>query len=81
MVRPTKVEAVDGFRVRLTFADGVIGIIDLSANVGRGVFVPLGDDAVFRTAHLGEYGQIGWSAEIEICPDAAYREILNHQAT
>jgi hypothetical protein len=72
MVRPTHVEALPGSRLRLTYADGVESIIDLSAEVGRGVFAPLADEAFFRTVHIGEYGQIAWSSDIEICSDAAY---------
>jgi len=33
------------------------------------------DEAFFRTVHIGRYGQIAWSEDIEICPDAAYQEI------
>jgi len=25
--------------------------------------------------HIGDHGQIAWSEDIEICPDAAYEEI------
>jgi hypothetical protein len=81
MVRPTSVEALPGFRLRLTYADGVAGIIDLSKDVGRGVFSPLANESFFRTVHIGEYGQIAWNEEIEICPDAAYLEIAGRIAT
>jgi hypothetical protein len=75
MIRPTHVEALPGYRIHLTYADGAEGVVDLSANVGRGVFAALSDEAFFRTVHLGQYGQIAWSENIEICPDAAYEEI------
>jgi len=80
MIRPTRVEALPGYRIRLTYADGVEGVIDLSADVGRGVFAALSDEAFFRTVHLGQYGQIAWSEDIEICPDAAYEEITGKLA-
>jgi len=76
MNRPNKVEALPGFRIRVTYPDGVDGVIDLSADVGRGVFAPLADAAFFQTVHIGRYGQIAWSEDIEICPDAAYQEIM-----
>ena len=63
------------FRIRLVYPDGTEGVIDLSADVGRGEFVPLADEAFFRTVHIGRYGQIAWSEDLEICPDAAYQEI------
>ena len=80
MVRPTRVEAVSGYRLQVTYADGVTGVIDLSADVGRGVFAPLADEAFFRTVHIGRYGQIAWSEDIEICPDAAYIDITGKAA-
>jgi hypothetical protein len=76
MIRPTSIEALAGFRIHVTFADGVEGVIDLSGDVGRGVFAPLGDEAFFRTVHIGRYGQIAWSEDIEICSDSAYEEII-----
>jgi Protein of unknown function (DUF2442) len=79
--RPTNIEAISGFRLRITYSDGVEGVIDLSGDVGRGVFAPLANEAFFRTVHIGEFGQIAWSEEIEICPDAAYREITGKSAT
>jgi hypothetical protein len=75
MLRPIKIEPLSGYRIQLTYPDGVEGVIDLSADVGRGVFAPLADEAYFRTVHIGQYGQIAWSEDIEICPDSAYEEI------
>lgn len=60
------------------YSDGTEGIIDLSADVGRGVFAPLADEAFFRAVHVGQYGQIAWSEDIEICPDAVYEEITGN---
>ncbi len=77
MKRPVRIEALSGFRFRVAYPDGVEGVIDLSADVGRGVFTPLADEAFFRTVHIGQFGQIAWSEDIEICPDAAYQEIVH----
>ena len=77
MVRPTRIEALSGYRLQVTYSDGVEGVIDISGDVGRGVFAPLADEAFFRTVHIGRYGQIAWSEDIEICPDAAYKEITD----
>jgi len=78
MIRPIRVMPLVGFRLRISYPDGVEGVIDLSGEVGRGVFGPLADEAYFETVHLGDHGQIAWSADIEICPDAAYEEILGN---
>lgn len=75
MKRPTKVEAIGGYQIRLSYADGKQGVLDLSDQVGKGVFTSLKDEKNFRKVHLGSHGQIAWSDEMEICPDAAYLEI------
>jgi len=80
MVRPSKVEALSGYRIHLIYSDGIEGVVDLSRDVGRGVFAPLADEAFFRTVHIGRYGQIAWSEDIEICPDSAYEEISGKPA-
>lgn len=80
MRRPITVEAMPKFRLRINYPDGVEGVIDLSREVGHGVFSQLADEAFFRTVHIGEFGQIAWSDEIEICPDAAYYEITRKPA-
>ena len=81
MKRPIKVEALAAFRLRVAYPDGTDGVIDLSGDVGRGVFAPLADEAFFRTVHIGRFGQIAWSEDIEICADAAYLEITGKLAT
>jgi hypothetical protein len=75
MNRPISVEPLSGFRIRLVYPDHVEGVIDLSQNVGLGVFGPLAEEAFFQTVHIGKHGQISWSDDIEICPDAAYDEL------
>jgi hypothetical protein len=75
VVRPIKVEPLSGYRLRLRYADGVEGIIDLSDQVGHGVFTPLRDEAFFSKVHIGDHGQIAWSGDLDICPDSAYLEI------
>lgn len=81
MIRPTKVEALPNFRLRLMYPDGKEGTIDLSDDVGRGVFTALADEAFFRTVHIGQFGQIAWSEDIEICPDSAYADMICRPAS
>jgi len=80
MVRPSRIQPLSGYRIHLTYSDGVEGIIDLSKDVGRGVFTPLADEGFFRTVHIGQFGQIAWSDDLEICPDSAYEEITGKPA-
>lgn len=80
MNRPNKIEALPGYRLRVAYPDGTEGVIDLSADVGRGVFAPLAHEEFFKTVHIGRFGQIAWSEDLEICPDAAYQEITGRTA-
>jgi hypothetical protein len=75
VIRPVKATALPDYKIRVDYADGVSGVLDLSDSVGRGVFAPLKDEMFFKKVHIGNHGQIAWLDEIEICPDAAYLEI------
>ena len=75
MNRPTKVEAIGKYKIRLSYADGKQGVLDLSNMVGKGVFASLRNEKDFQKVYLGPHGQIAWSDEMEICPDAATLEI------
>ena len=75
MIRPVTIVPLPGYKIRVDYADGVTGIIDFSDSVGRSVFAPLRDETFFKKVHVGDHGQIAWTDEIEICPDAAYLEI------
>jgi len=75
MIRPIKVTALSGHRLEISYPDGVTGIIDLSTSIGHGIFAPLADETFFNGVHIGKFGQIAWSDEIEICPDSTYLEI------
>ena len=80
LAKPIRVEPLPGYRLHLVYPDGIEGDIDLSANVGHGVFAPLADETFFRTVHIGQYGQIAWSDDIDICSQAAYEEIKDRVA-
>jgi hypothetical protein len=75
MNRPVSVTPLPNARLSIVFSDGIQGVIDMSASVGRGVFAPLAEPEVFAGVHIGDHGQIAWSDDMEICPDAAYLEV------
>ena len=80
MKRPVRVSALPHDKIFVVFSDGFEGVIDMSSSVGRGVFAPLADPQVFANVHIGDRGQIAWSEEMEICPDAAYLEVVGQNA-
>ena len=74
-LRPVVVEPREGFRIWLRYADGVEGEVDLSDVAGKGVFVAWLDRKFFEDVRIGEWGEIAWRNEIDLCPDALYLEI------
>lgn len=80
MKRPIRVSPLSHGRISVVFSDGLEGVIDMSSSVGRGVFARLTDPQVFAGVHIGDRGQIAWSEEMEICPDAAYLEVAGQNA-
>lgn len=77
MFRPIEVKALPNYRLWIAYADGIQGIVDLGHLVGRGVFRLWEDPQAFDQVYIGSEGQIAWSDEIDLCPDALYIEITS----
>ena len=78
--RVTEVEALDGYRLRVAFADGLTGNVDLSKLIHSpqaGVFTALSDLALFAQVKL-EYGAVTWPGELDLAPDAMHSAIREH---
>lgn len=70
-----QIQPSSGYRLRLRYADGVEGEVDLSDLVGRGVFKSLTDPDEFETAYITESGDLGWSEDLELCADTLYMKL------
>jgi len=71
------VEALDGFRLKITFMDGLEGFADLSTLVSSqdaGVFAPLAQPNRFREVMV-ESGAVAWPEGPDLAPDALYNSI------
>jgi hypothetical protein len=71
----TAARVLDGYRIEVTFSDGVCGIVDLSNRIiGRGgVFAPLVDPRFFRRVTVDhQLGTTVWPNGADICPDLLY---------
>ena len=72
--RVIAVEALAGFRLRVAFADGVTGMVDLSGLVHStkaGVFAALADPFLFAQVRL-DCGAVAWPGELDLAPDAMH---------
>lgn len=75
--RVVYVTALEGFRLRVGFVDGLEGVVDMSALVhspSAGVFAQLANPADFAEVFV-EHGAVTWPGELDLAPDAMYREI------
>lgn len=73
--RVMRAEHRGGYRIRLTFTDGVKGIVDFRRWIGSGsVFAPLQDAAYFKTFFLdGE--SVEWPNGASIAPEALHAAV------
>ncbi len=74
-IRLAGIEPQEHYRLRLTYADGVTGLVDLSHLVGKGVFRLWEDPAAFRRVSIGSAGELHWSDNVDLCADALYLQI------
>lgn len=78
--RVVSLEALPELRLRVTFADGLSGLVDISGLVkspNAGVFAVLADPEKFAQARI-EYGAVAWPGNLDLAPDAMHSEIQKH---
>jgi len=80
-----KVETVrplPGYRLEVTFADGLRGIVDLSDVPHVGVFASWDDPAYFELVSVNpETKTACWPNGEDVAPDAMYDEVKQRQAS
>ena len=69
-----EVRAEKNHSLWLRFADGVAGIVKLDPSEFIGVLEPLRDPVLFDKVYV-EQGAASWPGEIDLAPDALYREL------
>ena len=74
MHKVTAVKVLEDYKLDLVFADGKRGMVDLSHLVGKGVFALWNDYRAFREVQIGTSGELIWSEEVDLCPDALYMQ-------
>ena len=70
-----KVEPREGYRIWVEYDDGASGEVDLSDVAGMGVFKAWEDRAFFEGVYVTDFDAIGWSDELDICPDRVYFDL------
>ena len=75
MYRITNVKVLEGYNIRLKYADGTEGTVNLSRLVGKGVFSLWNNYDEFKNVSIGSSGELLWGSEVDLCPDSLYLEI------
>jgi len=77
MFTPTIVEAqpLNGYKIRLRFADGAAGEVDLSHLAGRGVFACWNDYEDFKKVSIEGGRRLAWAEDIDIDADSLYMKL------
>ena len=71
--RVTTVEAKEGWRLRLTFTDGLVREVDLSDDLWGPMAEPLQDPAYFRQVRVDpELGTVVWPNGYDLDPDVLH---------
>jgi hypothetical protein len=71
----TSASPLPGYRLKIVFADGAVGEVDLSSLVGRGVFSAWDQPGVFEKVRVTKHGAGEWPGEIDLCPDSLYQRM------
>lgn len=69
-----EVKALEDLGLFVRFADGLAGEVRFTSEHLTGVFTPLNDPAFFEQVYL-DHGAVAWPGQIDLAPDAMYREI------
>jgi Protein of unknown function (DUF2442) len=73
LARVSAVEPLDGFRLRLTFTDGLTREVDLSGDLWGPMAEPLQDPTYFSQVHVDpEVGTVVWPNGFDLDPDVLH---------
>jgi len=71
--RVKRVKARDDYTLKVTFANGEVGIFDCTPYLNFGVFTELQDLRYFKRVKVFN-GTVAWLNEQDFCPDTVYED-------
>jgi len=69
--------ALPGYKIQVTFSDGLTGVVDLTDRLFGPVFEPLKDPESFGQVGVDEFGAVCWPNGADLAPDALYAKIAS----
>jgi len=73
----TFVKPENHLTLSVKFADGLTGKVHFRSSHLTGVFEALKDEVYFKQVYVN-HGVVTWPGELDIAPDAMYKEIKAH---
>ncbi len=81
MIRIVSAEPLPGFRLKVTFNDGLSGTFPVEPERRGGVFLKLVDPRVFNAVTINpDFGSVEWPGGVDLCPDTMHRTIADSDA-
>lgn len=77
--RVKKVETLENFRLRVSFANGQQRIFDVKPYLAYPAFKRLANAGYFSLAHA-EHGTVVWPNDVDFCPDTLYLESVQEES-
>jgi Protein of unknown function (DUF2442) len=72
-----RIEPLGGYRLRLTFSDGLVGELEVDPRERGPMFEPLVDPAYFRAVRVSRAaGTIVWPNGLDLAPETLHRRVL-----
>jgi len=75
MWQVVSVEVQEDYRLKVSFSDGVEGVVDLSEHLYGPVFEPLKDPELFAQVGIDEFGAVCWPNGADLAPDALHERL------
>ncbi len=79
IAKTIEVRALPDYELWLNHDDGVVGEVDLSHLLGKGVFEHWNDYRRFEQVVIGPHGELAWSDDIDLCADAFDLELTGQR--
>jgi hypothetical protein len=81
MKRIQEVVALEGYDLRITFDDGVSGVLHFDQEPMTGVFARWKDPLFFSQVRIGDRGRtLVWPEEIDLCADSLWVQVTSARA-
>lgn len=77
MPKLIEIKSLEKYKIWLKYDDGAQGELDLSHLAGQGIFSLWNQKNQFQKVHIGEFGQVSWNDDVELCADSLYLQLTH----